>query len=329
MVVYISRKKFAEELADEVKRRTEAGTRVELHSITKNNGVELLGITMLKDGAYIAPTIYIGTFYEEYMKGRPIEELADQVCEINRNREDCPQINPAELFEFETIRTTIRPRLINYEMNRNLFEKVPCKRVLDLAVTFYYELMIDGLSHAGAVVRFEDLERWGITEEQLFEIAEENCRNYNEMEAEPIAEAMMRAVCEAETGFDLSEPVKGAVGEVFGFAANEGSCPEQEIFAEDLKLIVITNKSRFFGAAAMLDKELLRSVADRFGSDLYILPSSVHEVIAAPVSETASAGELEQIVREINQTQVAPTEILSNHVYMFVRSGKALVLCGT
>ena len=61
-------------------------------------------------------------------------------------------------------------------------------------------------------------------------------------------------------------------------------------------------------------------------NDYYILPSSVHEVIIVPYSEILVCSKLDEMVREINITQVEEEDVLSNHVYLYDRgSGKLRV----
>lgn len=84
----------------------------------------------------------------------------------------------------------------------------------------------------------------------------------------------------------------------------------------ETKMIVVTNKEKVNGAVAICDKELLSNIAREYNSNLVILPSSIHECIIHidnnPNMETYS-----NMVREVNETQVEPEEVLSNHAYFF------------
>ena len=54
------------------------------------------------------------------------------------------------------------------------------------------------------------------------------------------------------------------------------------------------------------------------GKDLMIIPSSVHEVLLIPSEgHETEADTLRQMVREVNDTQLALNEILSYHVYRY------------
>ena len=48
-----------------------------------------------------------------------------------------------------------------------------------------------------------------------------------------------------------------------------------------------------------------------------MLPSSIHETLIIPKDAGMEFKELEQMVQEVNQTQVAPGERLSDHVYEY------------
>lgn len=86
-------------------------------------------------------------------------------------------------------------------------------------------------------------------------------------------------------------------------------------------MIVATNVTKLNGAVAMKATEKLAEVADRYGkAALAILPSSIHEILIIPLSGDESVSELDKMVQEVNATQVAPEEVLSNHAYIYGRA---------
>lgn len=84
-------------------------------------------------------------------------------------------------------------------------------------------------------------------------------------------------------------------------------------------LYVMTNRTGINGASVILYDGVLRDFAETLGSDLVILPSSIHETLAIPYEEHLNAAELENMVRSINRTEVPPEDILSNSVYRYDR----------
>lgn len=75
----------------------------------------------------------------------------------------------------------------------------------------------------------------------------------------------------------------------------------------------------------MLYEDKLHTLAMELESDLYILPSSVHEVIAVS-AEMGDPYELAEMVSEINMDQVALEERLSNQVYHYDKDLRKLSL---
>ena len=67
----------------------------------------------------------------------------------------------------------------------------------------------------------------------------------------------------------------------------------------------------------MLYPGLLQSIAEATRSSFYILPSSIHEVLLIKEDNSMDARELQSMVMDINQSEVAPHEVLSNQVYFY------------
>lgn len=91
----------------------------------------------------------------------------------------------------------------------------------------------------------------------------------------------------------------------------------------------LTTKNQMYGAAVLLDTEYIAGMADQLGSDLYILPSSIHEVILQPQSGS-DAEKLRCIVAEINNRPnvITEQEVLSDHIYQYSRlTGEVSIAC--
>ena len=88
---------------------------------------------------------------------------------------------------------------------------------------------------------------------------------------------------------------------------------------------VISNENGINGAASMLYENELHELAESLESDLYILPSSVHEVIAVS-SDMGSPEMLAQMVVEVNMQEVSLDERLSNQVYHYDKDLRKLTL---
>lgn len=84
---------------------------------------------------------------------------------------------------------------------------------------------------------------------------------------------------------------------------------------DDMKMYVLTNPDQHLGSGLIVHDKVLRHILDTVGEDIYILPSSVHELIVIPSSVVDDEKYLTSMVHEINQTEVEPKDRLSDDVY--------------
>ena len=92
------------------------------------------------------------------------------------------------------------------------------------------------------------------------------------------------------------------------------------------EMYVLTNKTMLNGASTMMYYGVLDSIADKIGHDLYILPSSIHELILVPVKSGYKADELKKMVCQVNSDEVSDNEILSDSVYCYSRKDRQIHL---
>lgn len=88
-----------------------------------------------------------------------------------------------------------------------------------------------------------------------------------------------------------------------------------------------TNHQLLFGAVLMLDSEFLKELSDKMNDSFYILPASLHEFFAVPVTENEPKN-LKQIIREANDSVVSDNDFLSNSLYRFDRDTESVEQVG-
>ena len=85
----------------------------------------------------------------------------------------------------------------------------------------------------------------------------------------------------------------------------------------DINLHVVTNSEKYKGPAAIMNRKALRRFAREHHTNiLFVLPSSIHEMMNSPFTEKTTEDELSAIVREFNETQVAPEERQTDRAYI-------------
>lgn len=94
-----------------------------------------------------------------------------------------------------------------------------------------------------------------------------------------------------------------------------------------IPMFVITNTKNINGAAAILYDDVLHELANNLESDLYLIPSSIHDIVAIPAE--GDPDELSGMVADINKTQVCTQERLSDNVYFYNRKDGKVSIANT
>ena len=76
----------------------------------------------------------------------------------------------------------------------------------------------------------------------------------------------------------------------------------------------------------LLCPAVMDNIAEKVGKDFYLLPSSIHEALVVPDRPDMEVDSLAAMVREVNATQVAKDEQLSDHVYRYDYDNHSLVI---
>ena len=90
-------------------------------------------------------------------------------------------------------------------------------------------------------------------------------------------------------------------------------------------MYVITNLQYDNGASTIFYDDALERISEMIGTDLYIMPSSIHEVIAVS-TDMGTPEVLSEMVRGVNSSMVSVEEQLSNNVYYYSAEKKNLTL---
>ena len=128
-------------------------------------------------------------------------------------------------------------------------------------------------------------------------------------------EEMMKEIC------SVDEIGEGTMEDMEQTA--EGNAPDSG-FGKGGRMFVLGNEKKLFGAAAMFYRDTIEEFSDEMGKSIFILPSSVHEVILVPDDGLQEPEELWKMVCEINETQVEPEDVLTDSVYYFSRKCKKI-----
>ena len=94
---------------------------------------------------------------------------------------------------------------------------------------------------------------------------------------------------------------------------------EEDLIPEDVPaLYVLTDENKTFGASQLYLKDKIREFAKQQDCDVYILPSSIHELLLLRADfPNLEPSYLKEMVYEVNATQVSEEEFLFDGAYKF------------
>mgnify|MGYP007112735633 CR=1 FL=1 len=298
---------FTTLVREEVERRTGDNYRVRLNDVRKNNGVVLRGLTVMQDDSNISPTIYLNNYYEEYISGRAtLVNVVNDVMDTYRRNKVNQSVDMRYFLNYESVKQSIVYKLVNTEKNKELLEDIPHIDFLDLSIVFQCMIAQEELGRASILIHNVHLKLWDVSVEKLYQAARENTQRLQEYEIKTMAE-VLREIVRTENPEETDD--EDYVTEL----------------SDNVPMYVLSNKSRVEGAACMLYPNLIRDFADAVGSSLYIIPSSIHELLLLPAGQEEESREIKHMIREINDTQVNAEEILSYSLYFYDREERKVI----
>lgn len=249
----------------------------------KKNGITKEGLVIGNES--IRPTIY----WENIVYyGNSVKEIVDKILELS-NEQKMDHLNKDLLLDWNWVKDHIVVCIQKNTNSDSVYMKF-LDMIVYIRILFSYED-----SHASCVVTHNLLKIWDISISELFRTAwintKDTFRIYNMVDT--ILQMM---------GTDISDDL------------------HDEIVGCDFDMYILTNQIKYFGAAAILNREFLNSVCNNLNTEeIMILPSSIHEIIIIK-NENYSLDEMKDMVILVNSECLPDEDILSDHVYIYNRN---------
>lgn len=251
--------------------------------VVKDNGIRLTGISVA--GVGIGPICYLNGYVEDLETGKlSYEEAAEKISKTLNYVPDGigdKALRFAEMSK-EDFLSGIRIRLVEQASNVEILENYPHFPWCNLAGTFHYQ--IDNSASVRVTYELMDWFKTSVTE---------------------MKDAGMKNVEKGATVQSMSEVMAAMAGEEI---PDDGGNP----------LYVMSNAEKFFGASILLIPDPFEKLAEKMEDDLFILPSSRHEVLAS-AKRFGTLEDLQTMVREINRNVVSREDFLTDTVYEYTR----------
>ena len=226
-----------------------------------------------------------------------IDDIADSILHVYHEIRFEHSWQVHTISNFENMKEKIVYKIIHAPQNEVLLQTLPSIAYLDFAIVFYILFEIDEKGTATIPVTEDLLQVWETTLDEIHELAKLNTPK------------LLPAVF---------KPMRIVIDELMGNSCNN-------LIQSDDIMFVLTNSLRSFGAICILYEDVLFHIGNLLRENYYILPSSIHEVIIIPESQAPCKETLNEMITEINETQVEIEDVLSDHVYYYNREKKELL----
>ncbi|MBQ7425538.1 MAG: hypothetical protein IJV21_04670, partial [Lachnospiraceae bacterium] len=211
-----------------------ANASVELQTVVKNNDLKLTGLTIRSAESNICPTIYLEQFFERYQSGEDMNKVLETIADVRLRNEVKETFDVGQITDFDRVREKIVPRLIGKEWNRELLAIRPHKIIADLAVTYHIMMGRDFSGVASAPITNSLMDAWGVDVDTLHDLAIQNMPKLL-----PSTFQTMSSVLASMMGEDAEELLSAMP-------------------PADEAMFILSNEQKINGAAALLDKEIMK-----------------------------------------------------------------------
>lgn len=299
--IRMNRTQFGEELCRLVLGILGEDYWTEQSQVRKNNGVMKEVLYLRKKDSECIPCFYMDELYRSYCLGEKEEGLAEYLANIVLGECEAVKEQAKEYLKKEWMVDHLFLRLIHREKNREYLNNAVYKEFLDLAAVVYVltEENENGVKSFLLPKHVWDSLELGTVESYFPRLLENTKRLF------PENLLCMESLLQEDRG-------EGKVKHTIGLRR---VLPEENLISQ--RLYMLSNQCKVNGATIVLYPDLLKQLGERFGGNYYVIPSSVHEVLLLKASEGDDVWHLNRLICEVNENQVAPEEILSDHVYLY------------
>jgi len=258
--------------------------------VLKNNGVKLFGLCIKGKNQVVVPTIYLEGYYKEYMSGKDIESIAADIISVNKDAQFKGEFD-AEIFQnYSEIKKLLRVKIINTDSNRELLKDVPNREFLDLSIVAYCDVSDMCKTTATILVKKDHINIWDVTEAEVL-----------------------------NTAYDNTKKSGAVISNIFEVLKSNIDCSFNSDTEADM--YILSNKEALLGAVALtyddLLDEFISNLSQEKNGGVYILPSSIHEVILLPEKDVSDPEYLNSIIASVNEESLETEDILSGHAYYY------------
>ena len=278
---------FTTQVISEMRRRF-PGYDIQVQEVPKLQGESYTSMAIHPSGGDVALTLDLEALFDRFRNdlylGNTMKAIAREIKEAVAQM---PQFDTEALTNYERMKEKLTLQLVPAAKNKDLLADIPHRNIEDMALAYRFDMGHNERTSFSILVTNKMLNTYGISAAQLHDDALEA--------ASHSCPATLR---------NMNEVIRGMAGLA-------------SIETDPSPMWVASIENGQNGACVIQYPQFLDNAAETLGGSFYVLPSSIHEVLLLADDTSPSLSELENMVRTINQAEVAPEERLSDHVFHY------------
>lgn len=273
--------------------------KINLLQVSKNNGIYLDGLTFInknKSDKSCHPIIYLNDYYAKYLSGVPLDKIIKEIanlyianCNINNNNF---KIDYNDIY-------SIFLSVVNTDYNKKNLENIPHIKFQDISIIYRFLVTEDRENIVSFILTNEILNKSLIKDISLNELYDTALSNTIRLFGITVRPLTMTNSNPSNTNIIKIDKAE--------------------------KVHVVTNQYGIYGANLILINKIFEEIASEINHDLYIIPSSIHELLVMPYDGQINV--YKEMLKNINSNFVDSKDILSNNIYHYRRSRKQVITC--
>lgn len=264
-------------------------------------------ITVTPEGSNIGVNLNMEKFFEAYENGTDFDAVVSKAIDvIEGGLNNQPTVDVSSLTDYDQMKDKLIMEVVSADANADMLAKVPHQNIEDMAVVYRFVIDSNDDGRATILVTNQLLETMGVTPEQLHADALEN--------APELKPAVIKGMSEV-------------MAEMMGMSPEDLAMMGMPTDPADEQMYVATVPDKIHGAGVIAYQDFMDQASERIGGgDFFVLPSSLHEILIVPDNGNMTLADLEAMVKEVNATQVAPEDKLTDSVYHYDSQAKVFEL---
>lgn len=289
---------FIEQLTNTIYETTDIP--LENIKFVKKDGGDLLNIIFAEhDDAYEVCSVHVEELYVAYQNGIRLNTIVDYICsDVLHAKSIYVYDKTKELMDYDTAKSRLFVRLINYDRNADILRDVVHKTLGDIVFTVYAIVDENEFGIVSTKVLKSMVKKWDKNEDDIFNEAIKNTYYLTP----PRIYKWEGVLCD-----------ESYAGE--SFMNDEDICDLDKSFSGNI--LSTTRKTN--GAVAVFLPGVAEKISEMLNSDFYMVFTSIHEVMIHSTGSGVDPKDLKLVLQDTLREVTPSSDYLTEKIYKYNR----------